>query len=106
MTDIESLDSVYRFAHLVPRRALSDKSKTFRLPFAQPLRPFRLFHANQAVAVRVQELEIRRGAEELAAGHVAVAVAVHVPEPQRPARRNLDAGGGTVSRRRHAAIHE
>src|SRR5262249_2978051 len=47
-----------------------------------PLRFLRLFNADEPVAVEVEALEIVVGAEELAARHVAVAVAVHVAEPE------------------------
>src|SRR5262249_29095802 len=44
-----------------------------------------LLGADEAVAVGVDLLEVLVGAEELLARDVAVAVAVHLPEPQRPA---------------------
>src|SRR5262249_44751737 len=50
-----------------------------------PVVPLRLLDADEPVAVRVDLPELFVGAEELLARHVAVAVAVHLLEPQRPA---------------------
>src|SRR5579884_1747677 len=57
-----------------------------------------LLGADQAVAVGVDGAELLVGAEELAARHVAVAVGVHLAEPQRPALR---APGGDHARQPH-----
>src|SRR5262249_15326345 len=47
----------------------------------------RLLGADEAVAVGVDLLEVLHAAQPLAARHVAVAVAVHLAEPHRPAPR-------------------
>src|SRR5947209_3420431 len=41
------------------------------------------FGADEAIAVCIDLLELRIGAEELAAGYVAIVVAVHLAEPER-----------------------
>src|SRR5262249_16800292 len=71
-----------------------------------PLCSLRLFDADKSVAGEVEALEVVVGAEELAARHVAVAVAVHVAEPERAAGRHRSAGCGSVSGGRHAPIRE
>src|SRR5262245_37885816 len=45
-----------------------------------------LLQADEAVAVGVDLLELLVGAQKLPPRHVAVAVAVHLAEPQRPRR--------------------
>ena len=55
-----------------------------------------LVGVDQAVVVAVEAVELRAGAEELAAGDVAVAVAVHPAEPGGPAAAG--SGGGRIHR--------
>src|SRR2546423_935821 len=47
---------------------------------------FRLRGRNQAIAVRVDPPKLLTGAEELPTRHVAVAVEIHLAEPQRSPR--------------------
>src|SRR2546430_499287 len=56
------------------------------LALATFLGKFGLLAADEAVAVEVEFLEIFRGAQKLGARDVAVAVTVHLAEPQRAAR--------------------
>ena len=57
---------------------------------------------DQAVAVAVEALERGAGAEELAAGDVAVAVAIHLAEPERPGGRRPRAGDAIIGATRNA----
>src|SRR5437879_849200 len=54
-----------------------------RLLTEPPVRLDGLFEADQTIAVRVDVPEVFLGAEPLAAGDVAVAVDVHLAEPER-----------------------
>src|SRR5437868_6540492 len=56
-------------------------------------RGFGFVGVDQAIAVAVDAVEVGLGAEELAARNVAVAVAVHLAEPQRTPRRDVRADG-------------
>src|SRR5262245_40365708 len=63
------------------RRPWASSSRSLPLPMPC-IESFRLLSADEAVAVRVDGAELPLGAEPFAAGDIAVAVPVHLAEPE------------------------